>query len=134
MKIICLLTLIFTHQLVFSKSNDSPNLDFKKVQSQSWNEWKKDLKKTQKKENFTDSTLDLLDGINFNPKVIEYDRKQPEFKLTFEKYLQININEQKKKDINKIYKQNKELLLLLNKKFKVDARILVSLWGIKTHW
>jgi len=46
------------------------------------------LKKTLKKENFSDSTLDLLDGINFNPKVIEYDRKQPEFKLTFEKYLQ----------------------------------------------
>ena len=97
MKIICFLILIFTHQLVSSKSNDSPNLDFKKVQSQSWNEWKKDLKKTLKKENFMDSTLDLLDEINFNPKVIEYDRKQPEFKLTFEKYLQRNINEQKKK-------------------------------------
>ena len=40
MKIICFLILIFTHQLVSSKSNDSPNLDFKKVQSQSWNEWK----------------------------------------------------------------------------------------------
>ena len=97
MKIICFLILIFTYQLGSSKSNDSPNLDFKKVQSQSWNEWKKDLKKTLKKENFSDSTLDLLDEINFNPKVIEYDRKQPEFKLTFEKYLQRNINEQKKK-------------------------------------
>ena len=134
MKIICFLILIFTHQLVSSKSNDSPNLDFKKVQSQSWNEWKKDLKKTLKKENFSDSILDLLDEINFNPKVIEYDRKQPEFKLTFEKYLQRNINEKKKKDINKIYKQNKELLLLLNKKFKVDPRILVSLWGIETYF
>ena len=61
----------------------------------------KGSEKTLKKENFSDSTLDLLDGINFNPKVIEYDRKQPEFKLTFEKYLQRNINEQKKKDINK---------------------------------
>ena len=40
----------------------------------------------------------------------------------------------KKKDINKIYKQNKELLLLLNKKFKVDPRILVSLWGIETYF
>ena len=58
---------------------------------------KRNLKKTLKKENFSDSTLELLDGINFNPKVIEYDRKQPEFKLTFEKYLQRNINEKKKK-------------------------------------
>ena len=97
MKIICFLILIFIHQLVFSKSNDSPNLNFEKVQSQSWNEWKKELKKTLKKENFKDSTLQLLDDIDFNPKVIKYDRKQPEFKLTFQKYLQRNINEKKKK-------------------------------------
>ena len=49
MKIICFLILIFTYQLVSSKSNDSPNLDFKKVQSQSWNEWKKESEKDFKK-------------------------------------------------------------------------------------
>ena len=134
MKIICFLILIFTHQLVFSKSNDSPDLDFKKVQSQSWNEWKKKLKKTLKKENFNDTTLELLDGIDFNPKVIKYDRKQPEFKLTFQKYLQRNITEKKKKEINKIYKQNQELLLLLSEKFKINPTILVSLWGIETSF
>ena len=50
-----------------------------------------------KKENFNDSTLQLIDSIDFNPKVIKYDRKQPEFKLTFHKYLQRNITPQKKK-------------------------------------
>ena len=97
MKIIFLLILIFTYQIGFSKSNDSPNLDFQKVQPQSWNEWKKELKVTLKKENFKDSTLKLIDAIDFNPKVIKYDRKQPEFKLTFQKYLQRNITPQKKK-------------------------------------
>ena len=57
----------------------------------------KGSEKDFKKENFSDSTLDLLDGINFNPKVIEYDRKQPEFKLTFEKYLQEILTNKKKK-------------------------------------
>ena len=42
------------------------------------------MKETLKKEKFKDSTLKLIDTIDFNPKVIEYDRKQPEFKLTFE--------------------------------------------------
>ena len=134
MKIIFFLILIFTYQIGFSKSNDSPNLDFQKVQHQGWNEWKKELKVTLKKENFKDSTLKLIDELDFNPKVIKYDRKQPEFKLTFEKYLQRNINDKKKKEINKIYKQNKDLLLLLNNKFQVDPAILVSLWGIETSF
>ena len=126
--------LIFTYQLGFSKSNDSPNLDFEKVQVLSWSDWKKELKETLKKENFKDSTLKLVDAIDFNPKVIKFDRKQPEFKLTFQKYLQRNITPQKKKEINKIYKENKELLLLLNEKFKVNPTILVSLWGIETSF
>ena len=126
--------LIFTYQLGFSKSNDSPNLDFEKVQVLSWSDWKKELKETLKKENFKDSTLELVDAIDFNPKVIKFDRKQPEFKLTFQKYLQRNITPQKKKEINKIYKENKELLLSLNEKFKVNPTILVSLWGIETSF
>ena len=52
--------LIFTYQLGFSKSNDSPNLDFEKVQVLSWSDWKKELKETLKKENFKDSTLKIV--------------------------------------------------------------------------
>ena len=99
MKIILILILIFVHQLVFSKSNDSPDLDFEKVQGQSWEEWKKELKEHLKKENFKESTLKLIDRVDFNPNVIKYDRKQPEFKLTFQKYLQRNINEKKKRSL-----------------------------------
>jgi len=134
MKIILFLFFIFTNQLSFAESKDSPDLDFKKVQNLSWNEWKKKIKKSLKKENFKDSTLKLIDGLDFNPKVIKYDRKQPEFKLTFQKYLQRNINDKKKKDINLKYNQNKELLLSLNQKFKVDPAILMSLWGIETSF
>ena len=92
------------------------------------------MKGTLKKENFKDSTLNFIDELDFNPKVIQYDRKQPEFKLTFKKYLQRNIDSKKKQEINLKYKQNEELLLLLNKKFKVDPKIIVSLWGIETSF
>ena len=40
-----------------------------------------------KKENFKKSTIDIFDTLTFNPRVIELDRKQPEFKLTFDEYL-----------------------------------------------
>ena len=134
MKIIFFLVFIFAYELVYSQSKDSPDLDFEKVQAKSWIEFKKELKGTLKKENFKDSTLNFIDELDFNPKVIQYDRKQPEFKLTFKKYLQRNIDSKKKKEINLKYKQNEELLLLLNKKFKVDPKIIVSLWGIETSF
>ena len=134
MKIIFFLVFIFAYELVYSQSKDSPDLDFEKVQAKSWIEFKKELKGTLKKENFKDSTLNFIDELDFNPKVIQYDRKQPEFKLTFKKYLQRNIDSKKKQEINLKYKQNEELLLLLNKKFKVDPKIIVSLWGIETSF
>ena len=92
------------------------------------------MKEHLKKENLKESTIKLIDRVDFNPKVIKYDRKQPEFKLTFQKYLQRNINKKKKKELNFYYKQNKELLSLLNEKYKVDPTILVSLWGIETFF
>tara|TARA_B100000035_G_scaffold121580_1_gene103356 strand:+ start:4058 stop:5041 length:984 start_codon:yes stop_codon:yes gene_type:complete len=134
MKIIFFLVFIFAYELAYSQSKDSPDLDFEKVQAKSWIEFKKELKGTLKKENFKDSTLNFIDELDFNPKVIQYDRKQPEFKLTFKKYLQRNIDSKKKQEINLKYKQNEELLLLLNKKFKVDPKIIVSLWGIETSF
>ena len=55
------------------------------------------LKKDLEKERFKKSTIQILDNLTFNSKVIEYDRKQPEFKLNFSEYLKRNINSKKKK-------------------------------------
>ena len=92
------------------------------------------MKDALKKENFKNSSIKLIDGLTFNPKVIKYDRKQPEFKLTFEEYLQRNITEKRRQEINLKYKQNEDLFMLLKPKFKVDPKILVSLWGIETSF
>ncbi len=127
------LIFLFTFD-VFSKSNDSPNLDFKKKENESWDIWILNLKKDLKKENYKRSTLNLLDKIKFNPKVIEYDRKQPEFKLTFDEYLKRNINKSKKKEINFKYQENKELLIKIRDRFEIDPKILVSLWAIETSF
>ena len=48
--------------------------------------WKKILS-SKYKDDFSESKLNHFDRISLNKKVIELDRKQPEFTLTFEKYL-----------------------------------------------
>ena len=71
---------------LFGKSNDSPDLDKISKNKISWKEWVLKTKNDLKNKNFKHDTLNYLDNIKFNPKVIELDRKQPEFRLTFDKY------------------------------------------------
>ena len=90
---------------LFSKSNDSPDLDKFPKNKISWNEWILKTKNDLKNKNYKDDTLNYLDNIKFNPKVIELDRKQPEFRLTFDKYFKNVVNtKSKKKLMNNIIK------------------------------
>ena len=85
---------------LFSKSTDSPNLDKFPKNKISWNEWILKTKNDLKNKNYKDDTLNYLDNIKFNPRVIELDRKQPEFRLTFDKYFNNVFNTKSKKKIN----------------------------------
>ena len=75
-----------------------------------------------------------MDNLTFNPRVIELDRKQPEFKLTFDEYLTKVIGEKKKKEIKIEFNKNKELLKKIENRYNVDSKILVALWGIETSF
>jgi membrane-bound lytic murein transglycosylase B len=124
--------------IFFSVSNsaslDSPDFSNVKKNELSWNDWINKMKSQLEKENFKKSTIDILDDLTFNPRVIELDRKQPEFKLTFDEYLSKVIGEKKKKKINIEFNKNKELLKKIENKFNVNSKILVALWGIETSF
>tara|TARA_X000001036_G_scaffold290213_1_gene269722 strand:- start:991 stop:1971 length:981 start_codon:yes stop_codon:yes gene_type:complete len=118
----------------YSASLDSPDFSNVKKNELSWNDWINKMKSQLEKENFKKSTIDILDDLTFNPRVIELDRKQPEFKLTFDEYLSKVIGEKKKKKINIEFNKNKELLKKIENKFNVNSKILVALWGIETSF
>ena len=80
------------------------------------------------------STLKNLEGLRFNKKVIELDRKQPEFKLSFNQYLKRYLTSKNKNRLKKKYQENIELLENLEKNFGVDSKILVSLWFVETSF
>ena len=117
-----------------SASLDSPDFSNIKKNDLSWNDWVNKMKIQLKKENFKKSTIDIFDTLTFNPRVIELDRKQPEFKLTFDEYLSKVIGEKKKREIQIEFKNNKELLRKIENKFNVDSKILAALWGIETSF
>ena len=83
----CVFLILVAGSNTISRSNDSPNFETKPQQNLSWNEWIKKTKIIFKNSNIKSNTLSYLDSLEFNSKVIELDRKQPEFKLTFDEYL-----------------------------------------------
>ncbi|MDC3141431.1 lytic murein transglycosylase [Alphaproteobacteria bacterium] len=77
---------------------------------------------------------DFKTKVTFIPRVIELDRSQPEFKLTLDQYLARVVTSSRIKKANSKYKKNKKILKVISKHYGVQARFLVSLWGIETDF
>ena len=77
---------------------------------------------------------DFKTKVAFIPRVIELDRSQPEFKLTLDQYLARVVTSSRIKKANSKYKKNKKILEVISKHYGVQARFLVSLWGIETDF
>lgn len=75
-----------------------------------------------------------FNGVTPIPRIIELDRKQPEFTLTFQQYLDrvapgSRINKGRRK-----LTANRAALDAAGKKYGVQPRFIVALWGIETDF
>ncbi len=68
------------------------------------------------------------------PRIIELDRKQPEFTWTFKKYLSRVVSEQRIKIGKKKFAENRALLEQAGKRFGVQPRFLAAFWGVETSF
>ncbi len=75
-----------------------------------------------------------LDGVKEIPRVIELDRKQPEFSLTFAQYMSRVVPNSRVQKGRKKLAENKVLLEEVGEKFGVQPRFIVALWGIETDF
>ncbi len=80
-------------------------------------------------------TLDAaLDGVKLIPRVIELDRSQPEFTLTFEEYLSRVVPDRRVERAQRLYADNRPVLEEIGRKFGVQPRFIVALWGIESDF
>lgn len=75
-----------------------------------------------------------LDGVKRIPRVLELDRRQPEFTLTFWSYLGKAISDQRIRKGKELLKTHKKLLDQVHKKYGVAPRFLVSFWGLESNF
>ncbi len=68
------------------------------------------------------------------PRIIELDRKQPEFTLTLEQYVSRVVPKRRINLGKKRLEANRELLQQVAEKYGVQPRFLVAFWGIETDF
>lgn len=98
-------------------------------------EWLKDLNIEASKKGIRNEILDAaLTDVKLIPRVVELDRKQPEFSLTFRQYMDRVVPHSRVKMGRKKLADNKALLEEVGAKFGVQPRFIVALWGIETDF
>ena len=103
--------------------------------SQTFDEWRINFSKYASSQGVSDKTLLLIiDNLKFLPKVIEYDRYQPEFYEDTKTYVSKRSSNNKVKIGIKTYQKNIELINKVEKSFKIEKELLLSLMGIETNF
>ena len=97
--------------------------------------WLKELRAEAVRKGISQATLDAaLSGIEPIPRIIELDRKQPEFTLTFAQYLQRVVPASRVAKGRQKFAENREILTAVGRKYGVQPRFIVAFWGIETDY
>ena len=102
---------------------------------QEFNSWVADFKKKAIASGVSKSVVsDFMSDVKFLPKVIEYDRYQPEFYEDTKTYIKKRTNKRKIKKGLTLYKSEKIIIDKIEKEFLVEKELLLSLMGIETNF
>ena len=103
--------------------------------SSTFENWKNDFKKIAIKQGISELTFDkAMANVKFLPKVIEYDRYQPEFYEDTNTYVSKRTSQKKLKKGLIFYNNNKNLINKIDKNFNIEKELLLSLMGIETNF
>lgn len=75
-----------------------------------------------------------LSDVTHIDKVIELDRKQPEFTMTFQQYMERVVSPAKVEKGRKMLAENHAVLAEIERRYHVQPKYVVALWGIETDY
>tara|TARA_B100000795_G_scaffold239552_1_gene201288 strand:- start:972 stop:1970 length:999 start_codon:yes stop_codon:yes gene_type:complete len=100
-----------------------------------FNQWLKNFKVHALKNNISELTFDMaMADVVYLPKVIKYDRFQPEFYEDTKTYILKRSSNLKVKQGVKLYKLNKDFINSIDNAFLVEKSLLLALMGIETNF
>lgn len=103
--------------------------------AQPFEDWLKGFRGEAAKAGIADSVLDrALGSVQPIPRVLELDRRQPEFMLTLWRYLEIYVPDRRVEQGKELLKKHAKLLAEVERKYGVPPRFLVAFWGVETDF
>ncbi len=123
-----LIKIFFTITILsFLNSHADENTDFLK--------WKSSFKKEALENGISEKTFErAMSHVIFLPKVIEYDRFQPEFYEDTKTYISKRTSKQRIKKGIQFYKNNNNLINQVDQKYEIEKELLLALMGIETNY
>ena len=120
-KFFLLINILFIQSIVLADSN--------------FNEWVLDFKKKAKSEGISSKTVNnIMDKAIYLPKVIQYDRYQPEFYEDTKTYISKRVNKAKIDKALSLYEENNLIIKNVENKFMIEKELLLALMGIETNF
>jgi membrane-bound lytic murein transglycosylase B len=117
-----LLILSFSQNIVFADNSD-------------FNSWVKNFKTQAIKSGVSENVVnEVMSNAVFLPKVIKYDRFQPEFYEDTDTYIKKRTNKKKVKKGLNLYKKEKSTIDKIEKDFLIEKELLLALMGIETNF
>jgi membrane-bound lytic murein transglycosylase B len=100
-----------------------------------FNIWLTDFKIRAVNSGISNSVVDeIMSNAKFLPKVIQYDRYQPEFYEDTFTYIKKRSSKNKIKQGIKLYEKEKRIIEKIEKEFDVEKELLLALMGIETNF
>jgi len=77
---------------------------------------------------------DVLGGVEFRQRIIELDRRQPEFTRSFADYYGRRVTDERVRRGREVLARHRATLMLAQRRYGVPARYLVAFWGLETNF
>ena len=113
----------------------TPNHAAKPTETGAFATWLQSLRQEASAKGISSRTLDqALSGIEPDQKVLDLDRSQPEFTLTFAQYAARTVTKQRIEQGRNLLDQYRPLLDKIAAAYGVQPAFIVALWGIESDY
>ena len=110
-------------------------LNINPIFAQDFDSWLVSFKNYAVNEGISKQTVDkTMSKVKFLPKVIEYDRYQPEFYEDTKTYISKRTSKKKVLSGLNYYKKNTTIINTIDQNFKIEKELLLALMGIETNF
>jgi membrane-bound lytic murein transglycosylase B len=97
--------------------------------------WLQGFKKQALQAGISKTTLDTaFAGVRPNDRVLELDRRQPEFTRTFWQYLELTVTDRRIQRGGELLRKHHALMDQVTRKYGIPGRFLVAFWGMESNF